>query len=267
MQLTRVSGILIAIASLLVPTSVANHADGTYEIPVWFEWDRSDLQVLIVPPEHGQLFNSNGVLNNLDPNEANPCTTSLLAAIRDSIQGWRDAVTEFGAAWLQADLVITDHVLGCDSPTQVPTSPDIVVYTDETKGPILGFAVSTDPCIVNNSKFSTGSLRSFNYADMFNVMGQEFGHCLGLQHTGDPDGGAIGDPGHPAHDVMEGRYEHSVGAAGTHRHCVSNLNVKGLEAVFDGNADPNEIVEMAVADYLTSGSALCDNQHVTGPNN
>lgn len=257
----RWSGPVVVGALLLglnVPSVPASHADGDYDGPVWFEWNRLQLEVLVFPAESGQVRNSNGILGGPDPAEANPCTNSYTRALRDAIDNWKFAVSVAAAAWLKNGFQLTPHVVGCDPPTAFPARPDIVVITDQTKGPVLGVAVKNDPCVINNSRIST-NLQSFTYADMFNVMGHEFAHCLGLGHTGDLDGGTVGDASHPSHDIVEGIYEHSVGSQGVHLHCVSNLNVRVLEAVFDGNTNPSQIVEMPVAQYQWIDSPQCNN--------
>jgi hypothetical protein len=214
-----------------------------YELPRWFEWDRAALEVLIVPPNHGELVNGNGFLGGSgDPNELDPYKNSYTRAIEDSIAAWENSITQFGPSWLVDGLTIDTYVIGRD---QIPQSaleqPEIVVYTDATKGPILGFALSSDPCIVNNSKFFVTSM---TYEDMYNINGQEFGHCLGLLHTSD---------GRPNHDVMDGTYDDAPGAAGTHLHCVSNLDVLGLEQVFGGlfGRETEEIVSVLPVQYRT----------------
>lgn len=214
-----------------------------YELPRWFEWDRAALDVLIVPPEHGQLVNGNGFLGGSnDPNELDPFKNSYTRAIEDSIAAWESGVAAFGPSWLVGGLQIDTYLIGRD---QIPQSaleqPEIVIYTDATKGPILGFALSSDPCIVNNSKFFVTSM---TYADMYNINAQEFGHCLGLLHTSD---------GRPDHDVMDGTYDDDPGAAGTHLHCVSNLDVLGLEQVFGGlfGVETQEIVSVRPTQYRT----------------
>jgi hypothetical protein len=92
-----------------------------------------------------------------------------------------------------------------------------------------------DPCIVRMSKVE---IESFTYADMYNVTAQEFGHCLGLRHVGSQGGiEPTSEQKHPEHDVMNGFYTHWIGAAGTHLHCISNLDVLALETSF-GMANP-----------------------------
>lgn len=254
----------IALLTALVPAGSASHADGDYEIPLLFEWHTSDLDILIVPPEHGQLRNNEDILDTLDPNEAHPCTMAWTRAIRDGIQNWKVAIEIFGAPWVQEELAITVHVVACDDPQTFPEQPEILVATGGTLGPALGLAVPGDPCIALGSRLDYKSGRNPNYADMFNVMSHEVGHCFGLGHTGFPDAGTVGGGAHPAHDTMEGGYEHWFGTAGTHRHCVSNLDVRGLEAVFDDSVNRTEIVRMPVAEYALAENPLCNSVLLPG---
>lgn len=225
-QLMTVAALLVAV----VPAAaLADHEDGVYELPARDHWTKSRLTVYVMPPTHGQLYNSNGALGGADPNEVTPFENSYLRAIEASIREWDKGIRMFGSAQLNDRFKASVYVVGRDELPQ-GGEPDILVVTDENKGPVLGFALYSDPCIVNNSQMF---VRSFNYADMFNVMGQEYGHCLGLGHVGS-QGGA--DPTssqkHPEHDVMNGFYADPIGAEGTHLHCVSSLDVKGLEYTF-----------------------------------
>lgn len=241
--LSFIALVLVSLVGSLVPAA-ASHSDGTYEIPVWFYWDESTLDVLVVPPNHGQIFNDNGALNGGDPREATPFN-SYLRATEDSIADWDKAVSMFAPEWLKTGLVTNVYVVGRDSiPGSALTDPEVLIVSDETKANILGIAVSTDPCIVDNSKFFTAS---FTYEDMYNINAQEYGHCLGLEHVVD---------NHPGHDAMAGLYLDRVGAKGTHLHCVSNLDVKGLESVFGalfGKPTP-KTVSVPVAGYGTTCS-------------
>jgi hypothetical protein len=181
------------------------------------------LDVVVVPPLHGQLNNGNGLLGGLDPLEATPLNTYLRATV-DGIRDWQGAIQMFGSPWLRSTVQLRLYVLGVDV-VPADVRPEVVVVADETKGPILGWAWSTYPCLVDNSMAYLTT--SFTYADMYNVNGQEFGHCLGLNHV---------RGGHPTHDVMNGAYPHGIGDPATKLHCISNLDVAGLELVFDGYA-------------------------------
>lgn len=221
---------MVALLLGLVSTSaLADHDDGIYELPAQDDWDKAHLVVYIVPPSHGQLYNGNGPLGGADPNEVTPFKNSYLRAIEDSVEEWNRGIRMFGSKTLKNRFQADVYVIGRDElPGQ--SEPDILVVTDENKGPILGFAMGTKPCIVNNSQMF---IRSFTYADMYNVMGQEYGHCLGLGHVGSQGGvEPTSDQKHPEHDVMNGFYADRIGDPQTHLHCVSNLDVKGLEYTF-----------------------------------
>jgi hypothetical protein len=243
-----------ALLVALVPaTALADHEeDGIYELPALDMWTKSQLTVWVVPPSHGQVYNGNGPLAGGDPNEVTPYENSYMRAMEDSIEEWNRGIRVFGSAALKKNFKARVYVLGRDDvPDQ--SSPDILVVTDENKGPVLGFAMRSEPCIVNNSQMFT---RSFNYADMYNVMGQEYGHCLGLQHVGSQGGvDPTSAQKHPAHDVMNGFYADPIGQPETHLHCVSNLDVKGLEYTFvktmTGSNDSRPVF-MPVTKYRTT---------------
>jgi hypothetical protein len=246
----------LAIACLAIGTipgvGLADHSDGIYEIPTQAFWTKTKLSVLIVPPEHGQLYNGYGPLAGADPNEVTSFKNSYLRAIEASINEWRRGIRKFGTRYLRTKVKFNVYVLGRDDvPNGVLLSPDILVFTDPNKTFVLGFAFYGNPCLVNNSRML---VQSFTYADMFNVMGQEFGHCLGLGHVGSQGGiEPTSDQKHPEHDVMNGFYADSVGAKGNHLHCVSTLDVKALEWNFrmlKGNGDTT--IFMRVKNYKTT---------------
>lgn len=231
---------LIALAGGLAPAR-ASDDDGSYDLPVWFHWEKAELDVLIFPPAHGQLLNDDGPLGGEGPTEATPFN-SYLHAIESSIGDWRTAIRTYGSPALREGVDIRPYVVGRDSiPPAALTQPEIVVVNDETKAQILGLAISTRPCIVDNSMWFG---KSFSYEDMYNVNAQEFGHCLGLEHVVD---------GHPEHDAMNGIYMHSIGASGTHLHCASNLDVATLELVFGRvlGTGTGEVASLPVASYQT----------------
>lgn len=251
-RIFQVVTLLALLIGALPGAALADHDDGIFEMPAQDDWTKANLTVYIVPPSHGQLYNGNGPLGGGDPNEVTPFENSYLRAIEDSIEEWNRGIRKFGSAKLKDRFKANVYVLGRDElPGQ--SEPDILVVTDENKGPILGFAMGGKPCIVNNSQMF---IRSFTYADMYNVMGQEYGHCLGLGHVGSQGGiDPTSEQKHPEHDVMNGFYADSIGSADTHLHCVSNLNVKGLEYTFvktlEGTGE-TEPVYMPVPKYRTT---------------
>ncbi len=216
---------LFALCALLTATVVAAPAQAatTYSQPNWILVNSQVLDILIVPPAHGQIVNGNFLLGGTEggTSEVTPFN-SYLRAIEDSVAAWDTAIATYGSTWLKT-LVTNVYVVGRDTiPTAALTNPEIVITTDESKGTILGVAISTRPCLVDNSKFF---VTSFTYSDMFNVGSQEYGHCLGLDHVSGANDFNI------THDVMNGTYADPVGQR-NHLHCPSNLNVLGLERSF-----------------------------------
>ncbi len=242
------------LAAVLAPAAPAraSHDDGTFDLPTFVVWNRTVFDVLIVPPPHGQLVNRNGALNGGDVREATPFN-SYLKAIEDSIADWNRGVSEFGSASLKSRFVTNVYVLGRDQvPPAALQQPEIVITTDETKGPVLGVAIRTRPCIVDNSMFFAGS---FTYEDMFNVNSQEYGHCFGIQHV---------EGRHPEHDAMNGSYPHFAGLEDADLHCVSNLDILALDLSLSGTLGPatelpvfgyggDAVATMRVQDYRTTG--------------
>jgi hypothetical protein len=225
-------GAAVAVVAMMCAAPASAASEG-YRLPVWFNWDKTVIDVVIVPPEHGQIYNANGVFGGEGADELTP-NNSYMKAILHSIDDWKVAIEEFGSDRLKEELVINVSVLGQGSTTI--GGAEILVVTDQTKGPVLGVAVSTLPCIVNNSKMFVSS---FTYADMYNTNGQEFGHCLGLDHVVDDQ---------PQLDVMNGHYPHNIGAKDTPLHPMSNLDVKALEYVFFGGSD---VAIIPPVNYLT----------------
>lgn len=214
--------LLMALAGLaLAAPMLAGAGGGFYREPVWFRWETAELDVLVIPPAHGQLVNGNGLLGSeMDPQltEATPLN-SYLRAILDAIRDWQRAMDAFGPGWMRG-VSLRTWVVGLDEvPQENLTHPEILVMTDESKAYILGFSMSTRPCVVLPSKMTT---QSFSPTDMYNIAGHEFGHCLGLDHVDEV----------PVLDIMNARYSHGVGAPFNPRNCMSNLNVATMALAF-----------------------------------
>lgn len=199
----------------------ASHSDGIYDQPVWFQWEKKVLDVLIIPADHGPIYNGDGVMAGNPAAEANPCTNSYTLAMTRSAQDWTVAISAFAPSWLKA-LKTNIYVIGCGAtpPTSALTDPEILVAADENKATILGLSVSSRPCISLNSKML---IQSFTYNDMYTVAGHEFGHCMGLDHVSEE---------HPDADILDATVDENIGVASNPRHCPSNLNVSTLKGVF-----------------------------------
>jgi hypothetical protein len=226
---------LFLIAAFSGGSAHAVSGEKPYRIPVFLEWKKPKLDVLILPPGHGQIVNRNGILDGGRAAELSPYQNSYLRAVKRSVRGWDRAVKRFGSDSLNRRLVTNVYVAGRSrTPRSALFGPEIVIASDESKGRVLGFALKARgvPCVVDNSKLF---VESFTHNDMYNVNGHEYGHCLGVNHT---EGGPKGDRV-IKHDVMATPYTHLPGQRGTHRHCVSNLDVKGLELVFDRRPRPD----------------------------
>jgi hypothetical protein len=214
---------LIGLGLLSVQMSAS--AATTYVQPNWFTWKKATLDVLIVPPGHGQLVNGNGVLGGGNLNELNPYQDSYVRATEESANDWDQAFNAYST--FLPNVVTNIYVVGRDNiPQSALTNPEIVITSGEASGPILGVTFNTNPCLINNAKMF---IQSFTYNDMYNVSGHEYGHCLGLDHSfGQPDDSVI------THDIMYATQNDPIGAAGNHKHCPSNLNVQGVERSFGG---------------------------------
>lgn len=223
--------LLVAVAligAVLVPAgTVAAAESNTYSQQIHDSWSEYKLDVIVVPPPHGQVYNSNGPLGGADPAEATPFN-SYVAAVEDSVAQWDKVIDSKGPRWMRKTSIKT-YVVGRDEiPESVQEDPEAVIAFNEHQTFILGVTFSIDnmpaECLISNSMFFT---QSFTYTDMYSVNLHEFGHCLGLEHTA-----AEKEDDIITHEMMAPSYPHDPGAAGTHFHCISNLNLKGVQLAF-----------------------------------
>jgi hypothetical protein len=219
--------VLILTISLLGRPGLA--AKDRYRQPVNVNrWKTTKLDVIVVPPSHGPLVNENGVLSGGNPDEATPFN-SYVDATKKSIAEYTKVVRRYGPRWLKKRLEIRTYVVGQDNiPERVREDPEAVIVFGENQGVILGVTITVadvDPeCLISNSMSFTAS---FTHTDMYNVNLHEFGHCLGLDHFAGPSKDQIF-----RHENMTPNYFHNPGTAGTHRHCVSNFNLRGVALAF-----------------------------------
>lgn len=208
----RLTVLVLAVAAML---GVAR-ADTTYREETIYEWNRLALDVVVVPPGHGQIYHDGGLLP-AGAADLNPIANSYVRAVEAAVRSWSGAAARFGAPWLATGLRLRTYVAGRD---QLPAEPEIVVATAETMGPILGTSMPVQPCVAVVSKLFHVS---FTEADMTNIATHEIGHCLGLEHVDGPE---------PRGDVMQAVYQYPDGLRSTPVVCPSTLNVRGLELVF-----------------------------------
>ncbi len=226
--------------ALCILTSVAR-AESVYRQPTLYEWDRLTIDILVLPPSHGQVYNDGGVLPK-GAQDLRPGQNSYLRAIESGIGLWREAVRNHAPGWLSDKLSIRSYVLGRDHvPDQVMANLEIVVTTVETMGPVLGTSYPSRPCpAVVAQEFHV----SLTEADVTNIAAHEVGHCLGLAHIDGPL---------PRQDLMQGVYQHPDGLQSTPVNCPSTLNVAGLVKVFAraaGQPGGGGTAQIAPSDYV-----------------
>lgn len=259
-----------------VGSAVPEAAASTYAQPVWFAWDRLELDILIVPPGHGQLVNSNGPLNGGDPEELTPENT-YLAATRAAVEAWRAAVQAFAPDWPKQSLELRDYAVGLDDvPPEALAEPEIVVTAVEDQAALLGQASHPQPCNAEMWPCHPGICGLFyppcpvpcgslpacglNACDLGTpacglrvpcTIRNSMAFVTSFTHS-DMFNVAAHDLGHclgldhswagGRHDVLVSPYPDNIGApAYGHLHCVSNLNVAGLANAFSGIRDTARI--------------------------
>lgn len=176
--------------------------------------------------------------------------------LKAAVDAWAAGIQELGSPWFATNLTINAYVLGKDSPPQEAVSdPEIVVLAAEYN-PVLLFGIGLEPkqlgcavlgqetvrayeahahdgmrvlasdcsgagfvCFAVNTNFLNGSP-----VYLQDLVAHEFGHCLGAGHVGD----ALDFKAKrvPVQDIMS--YQHDDEQV----HCVSNLNVRLLEALY-----------------------------------
>lgn len=199
-----------------------------YTLTNFKEWSASDLDILIIPPIHGPIANTeDGPL----PNGAEGAAPggAYLDATLHVLEDWayaidRVAENETQIAWL-TDITWNVRVISEDEVTleDVQQADIVKVYT-ETTYPIGGAAYnmgSPVDCLAYSTMWNTYG--SFTYEDMYHIAGHELLHCFGMSHPEDHD---------PEEDIMS--YET---LPLTELRCPSNLNVWAMASAFQGTLD------------------------------
>ncbi|HUR68412.1 MAG TPA: hypothetical protein VM370_04140 [Candidatus Thermoplasmatota archaeon] len=226
--------------------------DDDYHEFALYEVDTATIDVLVVP-------------------SASPTSAQDTATIRAAIDAWAAGIEALAAPWFADALDLRVHVLGEDAPQEALNDPEIIVVAAEYNPAVLfgigeqlpvnvcrGEALETYPthrhdgmivraarcesggltCVALNTNFLLGTKEQ-----LYDLVAHEFGHCLGGGHVGDAlDFSAKRVP---VHDIMS--YQHDE----TQVHCVSNLNVRVLEALYAPVLGVTPAVELSPGDFLT----------------
>ncbi|MDQ3987273.1 MAG: hypothetical protein M3280_12355 [Actinomycetota bacterium] len=235
---------LVVMAVLGYPTSAG--AGRPYSQAIHSSWQDKRLDILILPPSHGQVVNENGVLGGEGAGELTPFN-SYLRAVEDSITGWNRTVDRYGVRWIRK-LNLKSYVVGRDEvPSDVLQDPEAVIMTNEHQGTAIGLTLSSSlrpECVITNAKFF---VQSFTYEDMYSVNSHEVGHCLGLEHLEGPPQDPI-----PSMDLMWPFYPHQPGTANVDLQCISNMNLRAVELAFApafGRVTEKNVVKMGPSQY------------------
>lgn len=183
----------------------------------------------------------------------NAADTPVLKA---AVEAWGAGIQELGEPWFTDAFTLNVYVLGTDSPpAEALQDPEVVVLAAEWN-PVLLFGIGLEPkqtgcsalgqetlheypvhahhgmevrssdctntgfvCFALNTNFLGGSAIYLQ-----DLVAHEFGHCLGGGHVGD----ALDFKAQyvPVQDIMS--YQHDDAQV----HCVSNLNLRVLEALY-----------------------------------
>lgn len=209
-------------------TTFAVTVTDAYELTNFKQWNTADLDILIIPPIHGPIANTeDGPL----PNGAEGAAPggAYLDATLHILEDWAYAVdrvaeNETQIAWL-TDVTWDVRVISEDEVTveDVQQADIVKVYT-ETTYPIGGAAYNMGfpvDCLAYSTMWNTYG--SFTYEDMYHIAGHELLHCFGMSHPEDHD---------PEEDIMS--YEP---LPLTELRCPSNLNVWAMASAFQGTLD------------------------------
>lgn len=230
--------------------------DDDYHEYVLYEVDAHVLDVLLVP-------------------SASAGAQEDTATLRAAVEAWAAGIRELGAPWFAEGFAMNVYLLGQDAPPQEALAdPEIVVLAAEFN-PALLFGIGLEPkqlgcsalgqetlraypvhahhgmevraadctgvgfvCFAANSNFLTGS-----QGQLHDLVAHEVGHCLGGGHVGD----ALDFKAKrvPVRDIMS--YQHDEEQV----HCVSNLNVRVLEALYASLLGQGVETPLAAGGFLT----------------
>lgn len=183
-----------------------------YRQEVWFNWDSTTLDVLILGVE--------------DP--------VVGAAIQEAIQAWRDGVADIAEPWLAENLTLRVYWPGTGGAPPSGFEPDIYFVP-------VGFFASqgpTDGTCTAHAPVGYIGPDPTDTEELYFTAAHEFGHCLGLSHIFEDE-----VEYEPAFDLLGGGSVHESWG----KSCPSNLNARILERVFAGEQGD---LRMAPWDYV-----------------
>lgn len=208
--------------------------DDDYHEYVLYDVDTTLVDVLIVP-------------------SASPAAAQDTATLRAAVDAWAAGIEAIAEPWFAEAFELRVYTLGTDTPpADALQDPEIVVLAAEYN-PVLLFGIGLqspaavcrddaagryaphahDGMSIFAAKCDEGGLTcvAFNTVNLgggpgrlYDLVSHEFGHCLGGGHVGD----ALDFKAKrvPVRDIMS--YQHDPEQV----HCVSNLNVRVLEAIY-----------------------------------
>lgn len=201
-----------------------------YSLSNFLRWNHHELDILIVPPAHGPVWNPGAGPFPYGPDGALPMGTYLAATLH-ALEDWRYALDQVAdsdpeISWVK-DIVWDVRIVAADlvTPQDIDDADIVKVYT-ETTYPILGAAVNSGSlsfglgpgCVAYSTKWMPYG--SMTYEDMYYLAGHELLHCFGMSHP---------DNMEPREDIMS--YE---SWPIPELRCPSNLNVLAAAAAFAG---------------------------------
>lgn len=244
--------------------------DDDYHEFALYDVDTYEIDVLIVP-------------------SASPDALEDTRVMRAAVDAWAAGIAELGEAWFAESFRMNVYTLGTDTPPQsAMEDPELVVLAAEYN-PVLLFGIGLEPkqlgctalgqqtlreypahahggmsvyasdctgigftCFAVNTNFLAGS-----YFYLQDLVAHEVGHCLGGGHVGDALDFAAKRV--PVQDVMS--YQHDDDQV----HCVSDLNVRVLEALYAPLLGQTVATPLSAGDYLTMPRAAYDHVACENP--
>lgn len=237
--------------------------DEDYHEYVLYDVDTYIVDVLIVP-------------------SASPFALQDTATMKHAVDAWAAGIEELGVSWFTENFTINAYVVGQDTvPQAALEDPEIIVVAAEYN-PFVLFGIGLQlpelpcrggdaektyaphqhdgttiyaadceqgglTCVALNTNFLLGG-----EIWLHDLVAHEFGHCLGVGHVGDAlDFSAKRVP---IQDIMS--YQHDEEQV----HCVSNLNVRVLEAIYAPLLGQTVSQPVSAGDYYTMPKA--DYAHV-----